>query len=132
MPNVTTTEVFVDGVRNTVVKFEGVLDTADLTTTTVLDPALRYIDPINPTTQYRIDRLDWSCSDPIVLRLQWDATPAVKIIDLSGRGNQYLGKVYGGLQNTATTGKTGKITAVTSGYVSGTVAFTLIMRCVKQ
>ena len=132
MSNTTTLQIMQDGPKNTVVKFDGVLDTADLSSMTVLDPALQYIDPLNPTTQYRIDRLDWTISDPIVVRLVWDATTAVKIIEISGRGNMSLGDAYGGLQNNAGAGKTGKILGLTTGYASGTVAFTIIIDATKQ
>jgi hypothetical protein len=109
-----------------------VLDTSDQASITVLDPALQFIDAINPTTQYRIDRLDWSISDPLVIRLVWDATTPVKIIEMAGRGNMWLGGIYGGLQNNAGAGKTGKILGLSTGYASGTVAFTVIIRAIKQ
>lgn len=132
MANTTTAQILADYVRSTVVKFDGVLDTSDLTSTTVVDPAAQWIDQVNPTTQYRIDRIDWSIADPMVVRLVWDATTPVKIIELSGRGNITVGDVYGGLQNNAGAGKTGIIKALTTGYTSGTLAFTLILWCVKQ
>lgn len=132
MANATTLQILADGPRSTVVKFDGVLDTADLSSMTVLDPALQYIDPITPTTQYRVDQLDWSISDPIVVRLTWDATTGVKMIELAGRGKMDIGDDYGGLQNNAGAGKTGKILALTTGYASGTVAFTIIIHAVKQ
>jgi hypothetical protein len=110
-----------------------VLDTSDLASTTVLDPAAQYIDPITPTTQYRIDAIEWSVSDPIVVRLSWDATSPVRIVELAGRGAfPKIGRHYGGLQNNAGAGKTGKITALTTGYVSGVVAFTILIHAVKQ
>lgn len=132
MANATTVQVLEDGVRQTVAKFDGVLDTSNLASTLVLDPLAQLIDPLNPTTLYRIDNLDWSISDPIVVRLSWDATTPVNIIELAGRGRLYIGEIYGGLQNNSGAGKTGKIIALTTGYASGTVAFTIIVRATKQ
>jgi hypothetical protein len=132
MANATSLQILEDGATLTVVKFDGVLDTGDLSSMTVLDPALQYIDPQTPTTQYRIERLDWSISDPLVVRLVWDATTPVKIIELAGRGNMHLGQIYAGLQNNAGAGKTGKILGLTTGYAAGTVAFTVIICACKQ
>jgi hypothetical protein len=132
MANATTLQILEDGARQTVVKFDGVLDTSDLASMTVLDPTAQFIDPINPTTQYRIDNLEWSISDPIVIRLSWDATSPVKIVEMAGRGGFLIGEVYGGFQNNAGAGKTGKITALSTGYSAGTVAFTILIRAVKQ
>ena len=131
MANSSALQILEDGARQTVLKWDGVLDTSDLGSTTILDPSAQFIDPINPTTKYRIDRLDWSISDPLVVRLLWAAATPVKIIELAGRGNMQLGMVYGGLQNNATS-PTGIISGLTTGYVSGTVAFTVILRCIKQ
>jgi hypothetical protein len=132
MANSYTTQIFEDGGQNTVVKVDFVLDTSDLSSQTVLDPAAQYIDPVTPTTQYRIDQMDWQISDPIVLRLLWDATTPKRIEELSGRGHLSIGDLYGGLQNDAGAGKNGKITCLTTGYTSGTVAGTLILHGTKQ
>lgn len=100
---------------------------------TVLDPALQYQDPANPATQYRVDALDWSVTDPLSVRLIWDATTDVNMINLAGRGNlPHLGRNYGGLQNNSGAGKTGKILATSTGYASGTQEFTIIIHAVKQ
>ena len=133
MANSSSAQILEDGTRQTVVKFDFVLDTSDLASTTVVDPAAQYIDPINPTTQYRIDRLEWSISDPIVLRLLWAASTPVRVVELAGRGFFWFGQSYGGLQNNAGAGKTGVISALTTGYVaSSLVAGSVILRCVKQ
>ena len=132
MANSAVSQILEDGARQTVVNFQGVIDTSDLASTVVVDPAVQFIDPINPTTQYRVDRIEFSIQDPIVVRLWWDASTPVKMVELAGRGFFWLGRIYGGLQNNAGAGKTGKITATTVGYTSGALSFTVILRCVKQ
>jgi hypothetical protein len=56
----------------------------------------------------------------------------VLIVELIGRGKFPVGEHYGGLQNNGATGTTGKITATTTGYATGTMAATFITHAVKQ
>lgn len=133
MANGTTIQILSDGPLSTVAKFEGVLDTSDLSLMTVLDPAIQYLDPANPATQYRVDALEWSVGNPLSLRLLWDASTDVNMINLTWSGRlPKLGRNYGGLQNNSGAGKTGKILALTTGYSSGTLEFTVIIHAVKQ
>lgn len=127
MANSVTIQTIVDGAANTIVKITGVLDTSNLTSTTVLDPATLVPVP----TQVRIDHVDYSISDQLELRLQWDATTPVDIMPLAGRGRMSFWN-FGGLQNNAGAGKTGKILLSTVGYASGTQVFSLILELRKQ
>lgn len=136
MANSTTTQILIDGPRNVVVKFEGVLDTSDLSTTTVLDPALLTSmlssDPNRLATKLRIDYIECNVEDGLSVNLFWDATTPVRIEELTGR-DVYNYKCFGGLQNNAgATGFTGKITATTEGWGSGIKSFSLLITCVKQ
>lgn len=82
-------------------------------------------------TQLRIDHIDYSVSDQLELRLRWDATTPVDIMPLAGRGRMSFWN-FGGLQNNAGAGKTGKILLSTVGYASGIQVFSLILEMAKQ
>lgn len=134
MANSTTIQILEDGARNVVVKFEGVLDTSDLASTTVVDPAtLSQIDSFgNPPSQLRIDVIQYTVEDGLSVNLFWDATSPVRIEEFVGRGVQ-KSFVFGGLTNNAGAGKTGKITATTQGWsASAVLSFSLIIKMVKQ
>ena len=128
MANVVSTQVLQDGERNTTVKITGVLDTSNVSSTVVIDPAT--FSPV--PTQFRIDHLDYSISDPLEVRLLWDATTPVDILPIAGRGRMSFWS-FGGLQNNAGTGKTGKILLETTGYTTGsTLVFSVVLELVKQ
>lgn len=127
MANSVTYQTMIDGPRNTVVKIAGVLDTSDLASTIIIDPA--NFSPV--PTQFRIDHVDYAISDQLELRLQWDATTPVDILPLAGRGRMSFWN-FGGLHNNAGAGKTGKISLLTKGWASGTQTFTLVLEMVKS
>lgn len=146
MANVTSLQILEDGPRYTVVKFEGILDSADLSSTTVLDPAAQ--SPMDTAfgtlaSKYRIDHIIHNIEDGLAVNLYWDASTPIRIEELTGRGKQNH-SFYGGLKNNAGTyastgiftpaaGFTGKITAITQGWSAGAVlSFSLILTCVKQ
>ena len=138
MANSVTIQLMEDGPRNCVVKFEGVLDTSDLASTVVVDPAtLSQIDSFgNPATQLRIDCIQYTVEDTLSVNLFWDATTPVRIEEFVGRGVQ-KDYMFGGLTNNAGAGKTGKITATTTttGTAPGAtniLSFILIIKMVKQ
>lgn len=145
MANSTSTQLLVDGPVHCVVKFEGVLDTADLTSTVVIDPStLSTIDGRGtPPTKLRIDKIIHNIEDQLSVNLFWDATTPVRIEELVGRGKQDHYH-WGGLKNNAGTynadgsftpaaGFTGKITATTQGWsASAVLSFSIILHCIKQ
>ena len=130
MANIVNTQVLMDGARNTTVKITGVLDTSDVATTIVIDPAA--FSPI--PSKFRIDHIDYSISTPLEVRLLWDGTPQLDILPLSGRGRMSFWN-FGGLQNNATS-PTGKIALETTGYnttIGGTpLVFSVVLELVKQ
>ena len=136
MANSTTVQIFEDGPRNVICKFEGVLDTSDLSTTTVLDPAtLDYIDASTNTLagRLRIVKITYNIEDLLSVNLFWDATTPVRIESLEGRGKMDLRHIAGLQNNAAATGFTGKITATTQGWtLGGTLSFSIILECIKQ
>jgi len=130
MANVVSTQILVDGARNAVVKITGVLDTSNVSSTVVVDPA-----SFNPKpTAFRIDHLDYSISDPLEVRLQWDATTPIDILPIAGRGRMSFWN-FGGLQDNGGAGVTGKINLLTSGYNTtiGTtpLVFSVVLEMVK-
>lgn len=134
MANSTTTQILLDGPRNVVVKFEGVLDSGDLASTTVLDPsALQGIDFSGAVKaqNLRIEEIQYSIEDLLSVNLFWDATSPVRIEELVGRGKMKYWN-FGGLVNNAGAGRTGKITATTQGASAGQIlSFSLIITCIK-
>lgn len=137
MANIFSVQTLVDGPRNVVVKVVGILDTADLTGQTVIDPAtLSSVRPAmsgGPKAQkVRIDKIEYSIEDTIQVNLYWDATTPVPIVALNGRGTLKEQKV-GGLINNAGAGVNGKVTLSTQGWAGGaTLSFTLVIHAVKQ
>ncbi len=134
MANLAAAQVLADGPSMTVVKFDFVLDTSNLASTIVVDFSTLYADGIgNALTQVRIDDMQWSVQAPLSLNLLWDANTDVRTCELSGSSNMFLGwQSYGGLPNNSSTGKTGDILATTTGYTSGSLTGTLIMKLTKQ
>lgn len=126
MANQVNTQILVDGARNAVVKITGVLDTSNVSSTVIIDPASFSPKP----TAFRIDHLDYSISDPLEVRLQWDATTPIDILPIAGRGRMSFWN-FGGLQDNGGAGVTGKINLLTTGYTSGTLVFSVVVEMVK-
>ena len=109
------TQIEIDGPRNTVAKTSGdFLMSALPVAVTLLDPAL--LTSMMPgmsgsflATALNIEVIDYSISDGITVQLFWDATVPVLISELYGRGKLDL-RNFGGWQNNAGAGVTGKIT----------------------
>ena len=130
MANSVGIQTTVDGPRNVIVKCTIYADTSDVSSTTLLDPAtLSATQP--PTNQLRIDEVQYSVQDGWYVNLLWDASSAVHIVDLAGRGFFDL-KAFGGWINNAGAGKTGKILVSTTGYSSGTMVATFTLHAIKQ
>lgn len=136
MANVTSIQILEDGDRNVVAKLTGKLDTSNVSTTTLLDPAtLASVNAtgLNPqkATSLAIESVIFDIQDGLTVALSWDADTDVPIWYFTGRDKANM-EFTNFLQNNAGTGKTGKINYETLGYTSGTVTFTLVIQCVKQ
>jgi len=127
MANTISTQILTDGPRNATVKITGVLDTSDLSLTTVVSPA----SFMRQFTGFRIYHLDYSISDQLELQLEWHATANVDILPLAGRGRMSFVD-FGGLVNNAGAGKDGSIDLQSTGYGSGTQIFSLVLELVKE
>jgi hypothetical protein len=134
------TQILDDGPRNVVAKTTGDSPGGTLIVgQTLLDPST--LTSINPgmsgagtATLLRIDHIDYSIADGFTVQLFWDATTPLLICELYGRG-KLEAKMFGGYQNNAGAGVTGKITftAVLSATAAPTL-FTvlLVLACVKM
>lgn len=122
-----------EGIRNFVVKADILLTGADLAATAVINPANfnSVYQNYALSNNVRVDRIEFSINDGITVTLSWDATTPVHCVDLEGRGMMDPGMRYGGFQNNAGAGKTGKLLISTTG-ASGTEAATLVIHGVKQ
>lgn len=137
MANTVTTQVILDGPRNAVIKVTGFVDTSNLASTTIIDPAL--LAGIDNTgtikaAKFRILELNYNIEDLLTAILTWDATtPVVFDSGLAGRG-KIEGKRYGGLtNNAATAGRTGKLLLTTQGWTAGAIlSFTLVFEIIKE
>lgn len=127
MANALTTQILEDGHRNAIVKVVGVLDTSNLAATDIVDPA--NFSPL--PTQFRINRLQYDVTSQLEVQILWDATADVVAATLAQYG-EFDARDFGGLQNNAGAGKTGKIQALTTGWASGTQTFTIILTLAKQ
>jgi hypothetical protein len=135
MANSVNIQTILDGPRNVVVKVEGLLDTSDLGSTTLVDPAL--LTGMDNTltvkaAKLRIMRMHYNVEDALEVRLVWDATTAVRVEALTGRGKMDFCD-FGGLVNNAGAGVTGKLLLSTEGWSAGKLlSFTLVVELVKQ
>ena len=137
MANVTSIQTLIDSERNVVVKLDGYLDTSDVSTTTLLDPATLVsvnATGLNPqkAATLAISKVIFDVEDALAVDLYWDATSPVPIWHFVGRG-KIDARHFGNIQNTKAAGYTGKILYDTQGWSTGAkLSFTLIVECIKQ
>lgn len=132
MANVTGKQITLDGPRNAVVKLTGVIDTADVS----LTPAVALADFTNnerdrTLSGFRIDIIEFSASDPLELKLEWNAATPQQITPLAGRGRINAWNYGGLLPDMGAAGFTGGINLKTKGFSAGEVAYTVILEMVK-
>ena len=136
MANVTAIQILEDGDRNVIAKVTGKLDTSNVSSTTLLDPAtLASVNASGLNSQkastLAIESVIFDIEDGLIVNLYWDATTVVPAWYFSGR-DKMNAEFTGFLQNNAGAGKTGKILYDTSGWTSGTKSFSLVIQCIKQ
>lgn len=102
----------------------------------VLDPTkLSAIDNATGTlpTQVRIDKVSYNVEATLGVRFFWEATTNTPAFEIVNSGDDICAGTYGGIQNNAGAGKTGKLVMTTQGWASSAVlSFTVILECVKQ
>jgi hypothetical protein len=137
MANITNIQILNDGPRNVVVKAVGILDTSDVSLTTLIDPSTLSklgFDSTSPApTRLIIDKISYNVEAGLAVNLFWDATSDVLITSLVSSGDDIFMKEYGGIYNTEAAGATGSILYSTSGWsASAVLSYTVILECRKK
>lgn len=135
MANITSIQTLVDGPRNVVVKLTGTLDTSDITSTTLVDPAT--LSAVNiaggAPTRLIIDKISYNIEAGLGVALFWDATSPVLIATLVNSGDDLEFKEFGGVYNTEASGVTGKILYSTQGWSAGAIlSFNVVLEMRKK
>ena len=133
MANATYIDVLLDGPRNYVVKYTGILDTSDVSVTSIILKT----DPTNNDVAmkgiwgFRVDHIEYSVSDQLSCQLFYHATTNRQIVSLEGRG--FFGHTNSGgiIPVRGDTGFNGAIDFKTTGWASGTQAFSITLELVK-
>ncbi len=124
-----------DGPRNTVLEVNISLDGDDgIRPTVILDPKKRFVDPLTPTTKYRIDYVNYILHKELAVDLWWEADgDEPKLIrHLEGRGVLDT-QSRGGISNTLGENKTGCVMLSASGWTGGDpLTGSLTIEAVKQ
>ena len=132
MANAYSATVVQQGPRNATVVLNGILDTANLSSTAAFALADLDQNDAGPTpTGFAILEAEFSVQSPLAVQLWWDATVDVPALTMTQTG-EFCFHHCGGLQNSAGAGKTGVLNIATTGYSSGTVNFTVVLRLLKQ
>jgi hypothetical protein len=137
MPFTIATQILEDGPRNTVAITTGDAAAA-VTAQVLLDPAtLTDMNPgmsgVHKATLLRVDHIDYSITDGVIVQLIWNATTPVVMVELYGRGKLEAG-MFGGYQNPNGPGTNGQIlmTTVASGAALPTdYSVLLVLKTVK-
>ena len=87
MANTVERQITLEGQRNVVVKWAGVLDSSDF----ISVPALAvgdclYNDPQNALVGFRLDMVEWSISQGLEIVVAWNSSVPQLIVPLAGRG----------------------------------------------
>jgi len=133
MANVLDRQITLDGWRNVVVKWTGVLDSGNISEV----PALRVDELTNSDSNlylkgFRVDMLEYSIGQGIEVQLEWDGLVPQQIFPLAGRGKINAWNYGGFLPDMTRTGYNGSINLKTTGYAAGTTQnFTVVLELVK-
>ena len=135
MANVVNTQLLMDGPSNVIIKLTGILDTADITSTVLLDPATLSSmgENLGLANRLVIDKVSYNVESPLAVNLYWDATTPILINSLVNSGDDLEYKRFGGLWNNSGVGITGKISYTTQGWSVGAIlSFNIILECRKK
>lgn len=133
MANRTDIKILEEGPRNVVVRVTGVLDTADVASTALLTLAQCINNDVGqgPLKGFRVDHVQFSCSNGLAVVLEWAAT-APQLIGAFSDANDHTWKMAGGLQpDKAAAGFTGAVNYFTAGWTVPSDAFTVTVEFVK-
>lgn len=126
MANTVTSHTLIDGDRNLVMLFTGLLDTSNESRVVKVDVSTF----VPAATKVKINKIQWIVSSQLTVILDWDATTPVRFLTLVGY-DELCAKDFGGLQNNAGAGITGDIYLTTVGWASGSQAYSIILEMVK-
>lgn len=133
MANITSIQVLENGHRNYTVKLTGILDTADVGVTDLIDTTAAGFQTGNkpegnPYT-VQIAEVEYDIEDSLAVNLWWDATSDQLAVSLVGRGELEFNPA---MQNNAGAGKTGKLQYSTTGWAASAVlSFNVTLYCKK-
>ncbi len=126
MANTVTSQTLLDGDRNLVMLFTGLLDTSNEARVVKVDVSTLVPAP----TKVVITKLQYSISSQLTLILDWDADTDIRFAALSGQG-ELEACAFGGLSNNGGAGVTGDIALTTVGWASGSQSYTLLLEMRK-
>jgi hypothetical protein len=135
MANIVSIQILTDGPRNTTVKLAGILDTADIAVSDLVNPALLQPIDANGTlaTRLVIDKISYNIEAGLGVNLFWDATADDLIATLVSSGDDLEFKKFGGVYCPESAGTTGKIQYSTQGWSGGAVlSFNVILEMRKS
>lgn len=133
MANVTERQIVQEGWRNVTVKFTGTIDSADV----VEAPALSLGDMLNNDKGgtlwgFRVDRVQWSLGEGLLLGLEWNSADPQQIVELAGHDDIDACHAGGFIPDRLLAGYDGAINLRTRAYAPGTASnFTVVMNLVK-
>lgn len=134
MANVVDRQITLDGYKNAVVKWTGVLDTSDVSIVPAL--ALSELlgnDPSATLVGLRLVFAEWSMGNGIEVVMSWDGMNPQQILPLAGRG-RVAASSYGGFSPDMTRmGYNGSINLTTNGFIpSVPQTFTIVLEFNKM
>jgi hypothetical protein len=127
MPNVTATQILLDGDKHVVVLCTGILDTSNVSATVVIDVSA--LGP--PATDLLIDYIYWSASAQLQVLLSWEAATDDLAAALVGSAHHDY-KCFGGLKNPRSAGWNGDLVLSTQGWASGIQTYSVIIHASKR
>jgi hypothetical protein len=133
MANLIERQITLEGQRNVVVKWAGVLDTSDFTLTSALAVGdCKYNDPQNKLVGFRLDMVEWSISQGLEITVSWNAQTPQLIVPLAGRGRINMWNYGGYVPDQTRPGFDGSINLVSAAYVPGSKAnFVITLELIK-
>ena len=132
MANLIERQITLEGQRNIVVKWAGVLDSdfAQLPALALGDCTQN--DPQNKLVGFRLDMVEWSISQGLEVVVAWNATVPQLITPLAGRGRINMWNYGGYLPDQARPGFDGSLNLSSANYPAGTTAnFVITLELIK-
>lgn len=133
MANITDVKVVADGYRNAVVRVSGILDTGNLTGTSLVTKALfTQNDPLYTSFDgFRIDEIEFSVSGDGSASVWWNATTPQLVGVFAGSNEQCWEEEGGLIPDTTAAGFDGSLNINTHNWVATIQSFTLTIKMIK-